>query len=130
VVSYGIAIKQKEFTTYTPPSILHVVLVGAGSLGSNQSSTSDANACMEIAGVVKHLQEAFSRFFRYNIAISLVDSFGKVMIYFFYVVIFFSIFQKKLRKSGKMLFVCVKHMFSAINHHFCKIKKVDQKKYH
>jgi hypothetical protein len=42
VVSYGIAINQKEFTAYTPPSILHGVLVGAGSLWPNQSSTSDA----------------------------------------------------------------------------------------
>jgi hypothetical protein len=56
--------------------------VGAGSLWPNQSSTSDENTCIEIVGVVKHLQEAFSRFFRYNIAISLVDSFGKVMIFF------------------------------------------------
>jgi hypothetical protein len=67
--------------------------VGAGSLWPNQSSTSDANTFMEIVGVVKHLQGAFSRFFRYNIAFPLVDSFGKVMI-FFNAVIFFSIFQK------------------------------------
>ncbi len=68
-------------------------VVGAGSLWPNQSSTSDANTFMEIVGVVKHLQGAFSRFFRYNIAFPLVDSFGKVMI-FFNAVIFFSIFQK------------------------------------
>jgi len=59
VVSYGIAINQKEFTAYTPPSILHGVLVGAGSLWPNQSSTSHANTCMEIVGVVKHLQGDF-----------------------------------------------------------------------
>ncbi len=95
MVSYGIAINQKEFAAYTPPSILHGVLVGAGSLWPNQSSSSDGNTCMEIAGVVKHLQEALSRFFRYNIAFSLVDSFGKVMI-FFHVLILFSSFQKQL----------------------------------